>query len=212
MFATPKRTASFCHQHGYSGRRTAQELLQRLRQAPAVALGELGMVAKGELALSLACTLSHRVEQIRVLSGHIEHHVGSFGDGKLFMCFPRAERVCELGSMRERFFSDEHLASKAGLAPITHASGKSKAIAFRFACNHRLRAALTCLADNSRHASAWAADVCARAKARGSDHPQAIRSLARVWLRVIWRAWQHRKPCDPAQHRGAATLLKTAAG
>lgn len=205
----PKRMAAFCSQHAYSGRRSAQELLDRLHQAPAVAVGELEMEAKGELALSLARTLDRLVAQIRLLTSRIEHHVSSIDDGRILMSFPRAGRVCaaqilaELGSVRERFDSDEHLAAEAGVAPVTYASGKSKAVTFRWACNHRLRAALTCMADNSRHANAWAASVYANARARGCDHPHAIRILSRAWLRVIWRAWMDRKPYDPAQHRGA---------
>jgi transposase len=214
----PKRMAAFCSQHAYSGRRSAQELLDRLHQAPAVAVGELEMEAKGELALSLARTLDRLVAQIRLLTSRIEHHVGSIDDGRILMSFPRAGRICaaqilaEMGSVRERFDSDEHLAAEAGVAPVTYASGKSKAVTFRWACNHRLRAALTCMADNSRHANAWAAGVYAKARARGCDHPHAIRILSRAWLRVIWRAWMDRKPYDSAQHRGARLALKTAGG
>lgn len=214
----PKRMAAFCAQHAYSGRRSAEELLQRLHQAPAVAIGELEMEAKGELALSLAHTLARLVDQIRLLSSRIEHHVGSIDDGRILMSFPRAGRICaaqilaELGSVRERFDSDEHLAAEAGVAPVTYASGKSKAVTFRWACNHRLRAALTCMADNSRHANAWAASVYAKARARGCDHPHAVRILSRAWLRVIWRAWTERKPYDPARHGGAQLLLQTAGG
>ena len=214
----PKRMAAFCAQHAYSGRRSADELLARLHQAPAVTLGELEMEAKGELALSLARTLDRLVDQIRLLTSRIEHHVGSIEDGRILMSFPRAGRVCaaqilsELGSVRERFASDEHLAAEAGVAPVTYASGKTKAVTFRWACNHRLRAALTCMADNSRHANAWAASVYAKARARGCDHPHAIRILARAWLRIIWRAWTDRKPYDPALHGGAQLLLKTSGG
>jgi transposase len=214
----PKRMAAFCAQHAYSGRRSADELLARLHQAPAVAVGELEMEAKGELALSLARTLSRLVAQIRLLTSRIEHHVASSDDGQILMSFPRAGQICaaqilaELGNVRERFDSDEHLAAEAGVAPVTYASGKSKAVTFRWACNHRLRAALTCLADNSRHASTWAAHVYAQARARGCDHPHAIRILSRAWLRVIWRAWIDRKPYDPAQHRAAQMLLNTARG
>ena len=214
----PKRMAAFCAQHAYSGRRSADELLARLHQAPAVTLGELEMEAKGELALSLARTLDRLVDQIRLLTSRIEHHVGSIEDGRILMSFPRAGRVCaaqilsELGSVRERFASDEHLAAEAGVAPVTYASGKTKAVTFRWACNHRLRAALTCMADNSRHANAWAASVYAKARARGCDHPHAIRILARAWLRVIWRAWTDRIPYNPAMHGGAQSLLKTAGG
>ena len=114
--------------------------------------------------------------------------------------------------MRERFGSDAQLAAEAGVAPVTYASGKSKAVTFRWACNHRLRAALTCLADNSRHANAWAASVYAKARARGCDHPHAVRILSRAWVRVIWRAWTDHKPYDATQHRAALALLQTAGG
>ena len=210
----PKRMAAFCSQHAYSGRRSAAELLARLQQAAAVSVSTLEMQAKGQIALSLAQTLQQLVDQIRLLTCRIEQAVGSIDDGRILMSFPRAGRVCaaqilaELGSVRERFDSDEHLAAEAGVAPVTYASGKTKAVAFRWACNHRLRAALTCMADNSRHASAWAADVYAQAKARGCDHPHAIRILARAWLRVIWRAWINRKPYDPALHGNAQLLRK----
>ncbi|HYF18999.1 MAG TPA: IS110 family transposase [Ramlibacter sp.] len=214
----PKRMAAFCAQHAYSGRRSPEELLHRLHQAAVVPLGEMEMEAKGEVACALARTLVRLVEQIRLITSRIEHQVATVEDGRVLMSFPRAGRVCaaqilaEIGSVRERWDSDEHLAAEAGVAPVTYASGKTKSVTFRWACNHHLRAALTCLADNSRHASAWAADVYARAKARGCDHPHAIRILARAWLRVIWRAWQDRKPYDPSQHGGAKLLLKTAGG
>jgi transposase len=214
----PKRMAAFCAQHAYCGRRKPEELLERLRRAPPSVCEALEMDAKGELVRGLARTLSPLVEQIRLLSGRIGHHVASLDDGRILMSFPRAGRInaaqilAELGSVRERFDNDERLAAEAGVAPLTYESGKSRAVTFRWACNHRLRAALTCLADNSRHASAWAAQVYAKARARGCDHPHAIRILARAWVRVIWRAWTDRKLYDPSEHRAAQALLKTAAG
>lgn len=214
----PKRMAAFCAQHAYCGRRSAQELLQRLRHAPAVALGELEMDAKGELACCLARTLGKLVDQIRLLSSRIEHHIAHSDDGRILMSFPRAGRICaaqilaELGSVRERFDSDEHLAAEAGVAPVTYASGKHTSVVFRWACNHRLRFALTTLADNSRHASAWAAAIYAKARGRGCDHPHAIRILARAWLRVIWRAWTDRTLYDPALHGGLQSMPKAAGG
>lgn len=214
----PKRLAAFCAQHAYCGRRPIQELLARLQRAPTSACAQLEMEAKGELARALARTLRGLLEQQRALSSRIEHHVAELEDGRLLMSFPRAGRICaaqllaEIGSVRERFVSEEHLAAEAGVAPITFASGKSKAVVFRFCCNHRLRAALTCLADNSRHASPWAAAIYARARARGCDHPHAARILARAWIRVIWRAWQDRKPYDPTRHRAAQHLIAVTSG
>ena len=214
----PKRMAAFCAQHGYSGRRTPEELLERLHQAPDVTLGKMEMQAKGELALSMARILVRLVEQIRLLTSRIEHCVESSDDGRIMMSFPRAGRICaaqilsELGSVRERFANVERLAAEAGVTPVTYQSGKSKAVGFRWACNHRLRAALTCMADNSRHANAWAAYLYDNARARGCDHPHAIRILARAWLRVIWRAWQDRKPYDAQRHTSAMLHLAAIGG
>jgi transposase len=132
------------------------------------------------------------------------------------MSFPRAGRVnaaqilAELGDDRARFVHPDQLAAEAGVAPVTYESGKHRGVAYRWACNKRLRLAVTCFADNSRHASPWAAHVYRRARERGCDHPHAVRILARAWLRVLWRCWQDRKPYEPAAHRRAQPLLNAA--
>ena len=107
---------------------------------------------------------------------------------------------------RGRYLTPDQLAADAGLAPLTRQSGKSRGVGFRWACNRRLRAALTCFADNSRHVSRWAADLYARARGRGCRHAHAIRILGRAWVRVLWRAWVDRKPYDPALHGAVAAM------
>jgi transposase len=128
---------------------------------------------------------------------------------------PPAGRLCaaqilaELGDVRERFQTEAQLAAEAGVCPVTHQSGESRGVIFRWACNHRLRAAITCFADNSRHSTT---DVSARARRRGCDHPHAIRILARAWGRILWRAWNDRCAYDPARHNAACRLTTAAAG
>lgn len=203
-----KRLASFLAQHSYCGRRPVAQLLQRLQEAACGHAEELEAEAKGEVARSLALVLERIGQQIAGLTARIEHEVAQLDDGQVIMSFPRAGRICaaqilaELGCVRERFPTDAQLAAEAGVAPVTYESGKSRSVAFRWACNHRLRRAITCFADNSRHESPWAGQVYRRARDRGCDHPHAIRILGRAWLRVIWRAWTDRKPYDPALHRG----------
>ena len=148
------------------------------------------------------------------LTRRIERFVASLPDGQIIMSFPRAGRVCaaqilaEMGDVRERFPSDDRLAAEAGVVPLTYESGKTRCVGFRWACNHRLRRAITCLADNSRHANLWARGIYMAARQRGCDHPHAVRILARAWLRVIWRAWFDRKPYDPELHLGALKASK----
>lgn len=161
---------------------------------------------------SLASILERLLASLAKLTARIQHTVASLADGQIVMSFPRAGRVCaaqilaELGSVRERFPTEQQLAAEAGVSPVTYASGKHRSVVFRFACNHRLRRAITCLADNSRHDNAWAADLYHRARSRGCDHPHAIRILARAWVRVLWRAWFNPTPYQPELHRAAAAL------
>lgn len=207
-----KRLGSFLAQHGYCGRRPAGELLERLRSAAGGKCDELEAEAKGEIVRMLAHVLERLVQQIVLITSRIEHEIQAIDDGRLIMSFPRAGRICaaqilvELGDVRERFPSDDALAAEAGVAPLTYESGKHRAVAFRWACNHRLRRAITCFADNSRHESPWAKSVYQRALARGCDHPHAIRILGRAWLRVMWRAWTDHRPYEPRLHRGALAM------
>lgn len=204
-----KRLAAFLAQHAYSGRRSPAELLERLRGEPPGHAGEAEREISGELVRTLAAVLGTLVAEITKLTSRLEHAVAALADGAIIMSFPRAGRVCaaqilaELGDVRARFQTEQQLAAEAGVCPVTHASGKSRGVVFRWACNHRLRRAITCLADNSRHASSWAAALYKDARRRGCDHPHAIRILARAWVRVLWRAWVDRKPYDPARHRAA---------
>lgn len=207
-----KRLAAFLAQHSYCGRRASVTLLERLRGAAGGYAGELEAEAKGELARALAAILERLVAELAKLSARIEHTVANLADGQIVMSFPRSGRICaaqvlsELGSVRERFPTEAQLAAEAGVAPVTFKSGKQCSVTFRRACNHRLRRALTCFADQSRHGNAWAADIYARARARGCDHPHAIRILARAWVRVLWRAWFTRTPYQPQLHRGALAV------
>ena len=213
-----KRLEAFLAQHGYCGRRSPAALLGRLRAAPVGLAGETEVEIKGELVRTLAAVLTTLVAALAKLTARLEHAVAALADGRIVMSFPRAGRVCaaqilaELGDVRERFQTEDQLAAEAGVCPVTHASGKRRGVVFRWACNHRLRQAITCFADNSRHASAWAAEVYRRARARGCDHPHAVRILARAWVRILWRAWIDRQPYDSAKHRAARFIPAAAQG
>jgi transposase len=163
----------------------------------------------------LARTLQALVAELPKLTSRIEHAVALLPDGRIVMSFPRAGRICaqilaELGDVRERFLTADQRAAEAGVAPVTYQSGRSKRVGWHWACSKRLRAAVTCMPDNSRHQTPWAADLYQLARARGCRHPHAIRILARAWARVLWRAWTNRQPYNPVQHGAARSFLQLA--
>ena len=207
-----RRLAQFLGQHAYCGRRPVAELLARLHRAPASQVGQAEAEASGDIVRAIVAVLGPLVAHIQHLSAAIAAALPQHPDGRLVQSLPRsgavnaAQILAELGDDRARFSTDDQLAAEAGLAPVTQASGKHHAVVFRWACNKRLRRALTTFADNSRHASRWAALVYQRARARGCRHPHAIRILARAWARVLWRCWQDRTPYDITRHRAAQAV------
>jgi len=211
-----KRMAAFLVKHGYSGRRPAAELLARLRAAPAGTGREALSEALRDAVLAAVGVLTALNAAVKSPDRSVAAHLGEHPDGKIFTSLPRSGQVnaaqvlAEWGDCPQACDGPDSVAALAGVTPVTSQSGKHRDVHVRWACNKRFRVAVTTFADNSRHASPWAAKVYADARARGKDHPHAVRILARAWIRVIWPCWLNSVPCDPAQHGAAAALAEQA--
>jgi len=209
----PKRMQAFLAGQRYSGKKPASELVAKLRSAPDGRAGEVEMAARRQVVLALVATLTPLVAQIRGLERQIAAAVRAHPDGEIFLSLFKgstitaAEMLAEIGDCRARYPIRDALAGDAGQAAVAIESGKRKTACFRWACNKRLRDAFTTLANTSRQWHPWAADHYAAARARGQDHPRAIRTLGRAWSRVIWQCWQNRVPYDPAKHRALQQRL-----
>jgi transposase len=209
-----KRLATFCAKHGYSGRRSGEQLLARLRAAPAGTTDETLCEAVRDAVIALVTVLKALGAALKDLGRSVAATLGEHPDGEIFTSLPRsgqinaAQMLAEWGDCRQAYDGPDSVAALAGATPVTKESGKHRAVHFRWACNKRFRVAVTTFADNSRHASPWAAKVYTDARARGLDHPHAVRVLARAWIRVIWRCWIDRAPYDPARHGNAVRLIQ----
>jgi transposase len=205
------RLAAFCRRHSYRGGRSPAELLARLRSAPTP---PLGLVPE-----TLAELVRAQVRLLRTLLGTIADLDRALGAGLLAHAkagllapMPRigevnlAQLVAEVGPILDRVDNAEQAIAECGAAPVTRASGKTRTVGFRWAANRRARTALHAFADNSRHASPWAAKLYADARRRGKHHPHAIRILARAWLRVMWACWHTDTAYNPAKHGGEQRL------
>ena len=207
-----RRLAAWLQANAYCGRRTATELLQRLRRAP---LGQRGPTAEAHalVTLSLVRVLRTLVAEIGELEAHIREQLALHPDGPIFQSLPRAGTIraaallTELGDCRARFPAPETLAALAGAVPATRASGQHRAVSFRWACDKPLRQALVDFAQDTVRASPWAAQLYGRHRAQRKRHPHAARILTRAWISVIWRCWQDRQPYDPTRHRALQRVL-----
>ena len=207
-----KRLQGWLASHGYAGGKTGADLHNHLTAAPTGISGpeadarELVTVALVDAIEKLNTTIADLERRIRdALETHPDAHI--------FTSLPKggtiraATMLAEIGDARGRFPTDDALAALAGAAPSTRRSGKLHSVTFRYACDKKLRDAIINFADDSRHASPWAADIYHRARARGHRHPHAVRILARAWIRIIWRCWQDHTAYDSRLHRGAQRHL-----
>lgn len=206
---TEKRLAAFLAKQGYSGKKPAAVLLARLPTAPTGTLDPVASQGVRAAVLAQVGVLTALNTAIKDLDRATTERMDAHPDGEIFRSFPRAGTInaaqilAEWGEARAVFDHPDAIAALAGITPVTKASGKQRGVSFRWACNKRLRVAITTFAANSRFSSPWAADIYDRARATGKDHPHATRILARAWVRVMWRCWQNGTAYDPALHGGA---------
>ncbi|WP_182878248.1 IS110 family transposase, partial [Microbispora sp. H10670] len=157
-----KRMKAFMVKHGYSGRRTAATLLERLRSAPRGTGEDALTEALRDAVLALVGVLKALNAAIKDLDRSAAAHLGEHPDGEIFTSLPRsgqinaAQMLAEWGDCRPAYANADSVAALAGCTPVTKESGKHRAVHFRWACNKRFRQAMTTFADNSRHASPWA--------------------------------------------------------
>jgi transposase len=209
---TPRRLQAWLASAGYCGRTNPAVVFARLSAAPRGLPAAAG-AAQIPITRALVATLDNLVKQIAMLSEQIGQQLNAHADAHIFTNLPHAGTVraarllAEIGDCRGRFPTPAALACLAGVAPSTRQSGKMRSVGFRWACDKQLRDAVCDFADGSRRANPWAADLYGRARARGHDHPHAVRILARAWIYIIWTCWQNNTAYNPAQHRALQTLL-----
>ncbi len=210
---TQARLAAFLRRIAYCGRKPVEELYTRISQAPAAGLSATEAEGRAVCVLAMLRTIETTRREERELEAEIIERLDAHTDAHIFTSLPKAGHgvraallLTEIGDVRARFPDEEALATLAGVAPVTKASGKLHTVGFRWAADKKLRNALIDFADDSRHASPWAAKIYADAITRGKRHPHAVRILARAWVRVIWRCWQDGVAYNPQLHGGAMKI------
>lgn len=214
-----RRMAAFLAREGYSGRTDPAELVARMRSAPQGTAGPDEVEARRAVVLGLVSALEPIVSEIAALDAQIRERLAAHPDAAIFAPLFRDRRtaicpatlIAELGDCRGRYPTEAAMAADAGMSPVALESGKLRVATFRRACDKRLRLAVATLADSTRHWHPWAKEVYRRARARGQDHPHAIRTLGRAWIRVLWRCWQDGVPYDATLH-GNSHRLQPARG
>ncbi|HYK88878.1 MAG TPA: transposase [Acidobacteriota bacterium] len=113
-----------------------------------------------------------------------------------------------IGSDRSRFGSSLEVAEYAGIAPVTERSGKKIWVHRRFACARFVKQSFHEFATQSILFCDWARCYYDQKKKEGKSHHSAIRALAYLWIRIIYRCWKDRIPYEEGKYMKALRQRK----
>jgi len=151
--------------------------------------------AKSRLMLSLVKQLLVVIEDIATYDEAISTLFLTHADQQMWRSLPRAGKrlaprmLAEWGDDRSRYADASSVQTLAGTAPVPFQSGNFAKAHKRFACLKPLRNALHQFAWQSTLQEEWALAYYQRKRAGGKTHSMAVRALANVWVRIIYRMW-----------------------
>jgi transposase len=205
----PARMQRFLDRHGYTGRVPAEILLDRLRTHLLTATaGSVEGHRFGALALADQLDLLNR--QLKTFDVRIADVFAAHPDSSIFASFPAAGPViaasllAEIGEDRHRLPTVDVLLAEAGLAPVTHASGKVTRVRLRRACNLRLRDTFNWWAYTLKRIDEPSRLTYLAALDRGQHSHRALRTIGARWARILWRCWQDHTIYDPDRRAAIA--------
>jgi transposase len=176
---------------------------------PQLVATEVIVRAKQRLMLSL-------VKQLLIVIGDIASYDEAIStlflthkDQEIWSSLPRAGKrlaprlLAEWGDDRTRYADANSVQTLAGTAPVPFQSGNYAKAHKRFACLKPLRNALHQFAWQSTLQEGWARDYYRRKRAEGKTHSMAVRALANVWVRIIYRMWVNKTSYQTATFEAA---------
>lgn len=203
---TRRKWNRFAKREHHLSEARCKELWEKLDQ-PQLGIPEHVVRAKSQLLLVLVAQLKALAQAVESYSEKVQSFFLSMPVAKLAQTLPGGKSGttvamlwAELGDATNRWQSFRHLQAEAGGVPVTKASGKSRVVQFRFACNKLLRYASYWLSFNSLKRCEWANKYYRDQRAKGHHHSQALRALAAKWLKIIFTMWRDAKPYDENYH------------
>jgi transposase len=175
-----------------------------LTASPHLAAARSGAIQLAARQLLLLHRQRHAWEQRlrELLAGDAAHP-----DGEILLSLPGldarlAARVLgEIGDRRDRFPTPAALQCYAGTAPVTKASGRTRVVVARAACNRFLRQTLLRWAFCSLTRSTWAREFYDQHRQTGKSHFMALRALANRWLGILHHLLATDQHYDEAVHQ-----------
>jgi transposase len=180
---------------------TAEKIVIALR-AEALAARPGVVAAYAASTRALVAVISELARQVSVLEGEVQAGFGRHPDVEIYRGQPGlgtilgARVLAEFGDDPDRYADTRARRNYSGMAPITRASGKSRAVTARHARNRRLADALYQQAFAALTASPGARAYYDNHRARGNTHHQALRALANRLVGILHGCLRHNTAYD----------------
>lgn len=175
-------------------RGVAPKIIEELHR-PQLRASEVTVRSKSRLMLALVKQLLVVIEDIAAYDEEISTLFLTHRDQEIWRSLPRAGKrlaprlLAEWGDDRTRYADASSVQALAGTAPVPIQSGNFAKAHKRFACLKPLRNHLHQFAWQSTMKEEWALAYYKRKRAEGKTHSMAVRSLANVWVRIIYAMW-----------------------
>lgn len=175
-------------------RGVAPKIIEELHR-PQLRASAVTVRTKSRLMLSLVKQLLVVIEDIAAYDEEISTLFLTQKDQDIWASLPRAGKrlaprlLAEWGDDRSRYADASSVQALAGTAPVPFQSGNFAKAHKRFACLKPLRNHLHQFAWQSTMKEDWALAYSQQKRAEGKTHSMAVRSLANVWVRIIYAMW-----------------------
>ena len=195
-------------------RLTAGQVLEQLRAKPLTVAEGAATAASGHalvLVAQLRMVYKLRTETLKRLAAILKkmrqtpNASGAPSDAALIASLPGAGILTTAALLSEssRAVAQRDapaLRAYAGVAPVTHQSGKTLKVSMRYACNNRLRNALYHFAMGSRR-DPVARRHYDRLRGEGHTHARALRGVADRWVTVLMAMLRSGTPYDATRRK-----------
>jgi len=189
-------------------KRASKKIWEELHRPQLVATPVI-VRAKSRLMLSLVKQLLIVIEDLALYDEEISALFLTHPDQPIWSSLPRAAKrlaprlLSEWGDDRTRYIDANSVQTLAGTAPVPFQSGNYAKAHKRFACLKPLRNVLHQFAWQSTLQEKWALHYYQRKRAEGKTHSMAIRALANIWVRIIYRMWVNKASYQPETFEAA---------
>jgi transposase len=197
---------AFYYKHNVRSSEAVEKRLELIGQAKVLTTDEAIILAAtrqvARLIRLLAEIQKHIAEDEKLIREAFKQHP----DAELFRDLPGAGAVLAprllvaFGTDRTRYDSAAELQRYSGVAPVKEKSGSRLWVHWRWNASRFLRQTFVEWACQAARFCPWSKAYYEQQKKKGKNHWAIMRSLAFIWIRILWKCWKTRTPYSQSRY------------